>query len=99
MVTVKNENGISTILLEGRIDSANAPAIEAEIFADLDTGYDKTVVDAEQLEFISSAGLRVILKLRKACADLKIIGISPDVYEVLEMTGFPEMIQVTKAYR
>lgn len=99
MVTVNNEDRFSRIVLEGRIDSANAPEIDKQIFDSLDTAAEKIVIDAENLTFISSAGLRVILKLRKNCKDIEITGVSPEVYEVLEMTGFTEMVKVQKAYR
>lgn len=99
MVTVNNENGVSHIVLKNRIDSANAPEIEKQIFEALDPNSKKIVIDAEKLEFISSAGLRVILKLRKNCEDIEINGVSSEVYEVFEMTGFTEMIKVKKAYR
>lgn len=99
MVTVNNEDLFSRIVLEGRIDSANAPEIDKQIFDSLDTAAEKIVIDAENLTFISSAGLRVILKLRKNCKDIEITSVSPEVYEVLEMTGFTEMVKVQKAYR
>lgn len=99
MVTVNNENKVSRIILVGRIDSANAPDVEKQIFNELDNSADKIIIDAENLEFISSAGLRVILKLRKSCDNIEITGVSPEVYEVFEMTGFTEMLTVQKAYR
>ncbi len=99
MVTINNENGISHIQICGRVDSSNAPEIERQIFERFDTAAKKIIIDAENLEFISSAGLRVILKLRKDCSNIELIGVSPEVYEVLEMTGFTEMMTVKKAYR
>ncbi len=99
MVTVKNENNVSTIILEGKIDSGNAPEVQKQIFDSLDSNAKAITVDAEKLEYISSSGLRVLLKLRKSCANIEIIGVSPEVYEILEMTGFTEMLTVKKAYR
>ncbi len=99
MVTVKNENNIFTIILEGKIDSGNAPEIEKQIFDSIDSRAEAIIIDAEKLEYISSSGLRVLLKLRKGCANIEIIGVSPEVYEILEMTGFTEMLTVKKAYR
>ncbi len=99
MVTVKNEGDFSRITLAGRIDSVNAQKIEKQIFDVLDINAKRIVIDAESLEFISSAGLRVILRIRKSCADIEIVGVSPDVYEILDMTGFTEMVKVQKAYR
>ena len=55
MVTVSNEDKVSRISLEGRIDSANAPEIEKQIFDRMDSSADKIIIDAENLEFISSA--------------------------------------------
>lgn len=99
MVTVNNEKSISHIILDGRIDSTNASLAEKQIFEGINAGTEKIIIDAENLEFISSAGLRVILKLRKAYKDIEIVGVSPDVYDVFEMTGFTEMINVQKGYR
>lgn len=99
MVTVKNDKSTSRIVLDGRIDSTNAPLAEKLIFEGVDADAMKIIIDAENLEFISSAGLRVILKLRKAYKDIEIVGVSPDIYDVFEMTGFTEMINVQKGYR
>ena len=60
---------------------------------------DTVTLDAEALEYISSAGLRVILRLKKTYSDLQVINASPEVYEIFEMTGFTEMMTVKKAYR
>ena len=87
------------IELKGRIDSNNAPQIEKEIMDQLEGKHDTSVViDASKLVYISSAGLRVILRLKKTCPDLTITGVSSEVYEILEMTGFTEMMTVEKAY-
>ena len=94
------DNEKLTIGLEGRIDSGNAAAIESEITdAMKDKNPSAIVLDAEGLDYISSAGLRVILRLRKKHPDLRIINVKSDVYEVFEMTGFTEMMKVEKAYR
>lgn len=99
-ITSKVENGILTIFASGRIDSTNAPAVEAQIeeqrSANPHTGI---VLDIDALEYISSAGLRVILRLRKSEPSLKVENASSDVFEVFEITGFSEMIPITKAYR
>ena len=99
MVTVNNDKSISRIILDGRIDSTNAQLAEKQIFEGIGTGTEKIIIDAENLEFISSAGLRVILKLRKAYKDIEIVGVSPEVYDVFEMTGFTEMLNIQKGYR
>ena len=95
-----SEGNVTTIELKGRIDSNNAPEIEKEIMATLDgkTGI-PVVMDAENLEYISSAGLRVLLHVKKICPDMTVCNVCSDVYEILDMTGFTEMINVEKAYR
>ncbi len=99
-MNIINENGTVRIELTGRIDSSNAPMIEKEIWdkAQFD-GCTAILVDAENLAMISSAGLRIILKMRKLCPELRITGANPEVYEVFDMTGFTEMMKVEKAYR
>lgn len=88
------------LYLEGRIDSANAVETEKEITAIREkAGADHIVIDAENLSYISSAGLRVLLRLRKAVPDMEIINVRNDIYEIFEMTGFTEMMKIRKAYR
>ena len=96
--SVKDET--LTIFLGRRIDASNAPQVEAEIQKAREAAPGMAVIiDAEKLEYISSAGLRVLLRLRKETNQLTMINVSLEVYEVLDMTGFTEMIHVKKAYR
>lgn len=96
----KFENGQLTIFLQGRIDSSNAAAIEAELTEIISQNSGNAlVVDVEDLEYISSAGLRIVLRLRKQFADMKVINASSEVYDIFDMTGFTEMLTVEKAYR
>lgn len=88
------------INLMGHIDSANAAAVEKEINEAMDREAPaKLTLDATDLKYISSAGLRIILRLRKEMKDLKIINVQPEVYEIFDMTGFTEMVDIQKAYR
>ena len=94
------ENRQITIPLSGRIDSNNAAGVEQDILAKLGTARGlRVILDAEKLSYISSAGLRVILHLKKNHPDLRIINVGSEVYEILEMTGFTEMMTVEKAYK
>ncbi|MBR4392900.1 MAG: anti-sigma factor antagonist [Oscillospiraceae bacterium] len=94
------EDNCMTISLLGRLDTTTAPATEREIqAARAKDAVDRVLVDCSELDFISSAGLRVILRLKKAVRDTKIINVSPEIYEILDMTGFTEMMEVKKAYR
>lgn len=89
-----------TIELNGRIDSNNASQVEEQIRGQLNgfTGGTLTL-DAASLAYISSAGLRVLLRLRKQYPDMRITNVNSEVYEILDMTGFTEMMPVEKAYR
>ena len=99
-VTYRIDKDILYIAVEGRIDASNAGAAEEKIFAIKAENPGKhTVIDADALEYISSAGLRVILRLRKEEPKLAIINVAADVYEVFDMTGFTDMVTVEKAYQ
>ena len=99
-ITYRIDKSILYIAIEGRVDASNAPMADEQIFAIKKENEGKhTVIDADNLEYISSAGLRVILKLRKEDPKLAIINVSPDVYEVFDMTGFTDMVTVEKAYK
>ena len=99
-VTYRIDKDILYIAVEGRIDASNATEAEEKIF-DIKAANPgmHTVLDADSLEYISSAGLRVILRLRKEEPKLAIINVSADVYEVFDMTGFTDMVTVEKAYQ
>ena len=98
-VTYRIDKDIIYIAIEGRIDVSNAAAAEEAIYKIKKDNVGKhIVIDADKLEYVSSAGLRVILKLRKDAPKLAIINVSPDVYEVFDMTGFTDMVTIEKAY-
>ena len=95
-----SEDQILTIYLEGAIDSATAPEVEAQMMEMYHAHDAKAVVlDAGALRYISSSGLRVLLKLRKMEENLQLINASAEVYDVMEMTGFSELFPVSRAYR
>ena len=99
-VTKRIENDTLYLELAGRVDTSNADQVEQSI--QRIRGENPTancVLDAENLEFISSAGLRIILRLLKELKQLKVINVNSDVYEILDMTGFTDMLTVEKAFR
>ncbi|MCR4951527.1 MAG: anti-sigma factor antagonist [Solobacterium sp.] len=96
----ENKKETIEITLNGRIDSNNAAAAETDIMAQLGGNADvPVVVNAENLEYISSAGLRVLLRVRKVNPHVTITNVSSEIFEILEMTGFTELMTVEKAYR
>ena len=99
-VTYKMQDNTLVFAFNGKISSENAAAVEEKVNEIIKAqAHEKVVVDAENLEYISSAGLRVILRLKKAEPSLKVINVSADVYEIFDMTGFTEIITIEKAYR
>ena len=100
MIEFSEKNGVLTVALSGHIDSANAAITEKEINDAKDRCAPNAVVlDCEHLDYISSAGLRIVLRMKKAIPDTKLINVSSDVYDVFDMTGFTEMMEIQKAYR
>lgn len=98
-VEYRTDKDILYISLDGRIDASNATEVENAIaeIRNANQGM-HTVLDADTLEYISSAGLRIMLRLRKEEPKLAIINVSPEVYSVFEMTGFTEIMTVEKTY-
>ncbi len=100
VLTYNIENGTLTACLCGRVDASNAAETEKQLLAACAAAPEASVVlNVEKLEYISSAGLRILLRLRKAKPGLEVINVSPEVYDILDMTGFTEMMTVKKAYR
>lgn len=99
-VNYKTEGEKLTLFIEGRIDSANAPEIEGKMRGILEEHpSEHIIIDCEKLEYTTSAGLRVVLRLKQDVDDTKIINASREVYDILDMTGFTEMMEVERAYR
>ncbi len=89
-----------TIRLTGRIDSNNSDEVLSKILEELGDGEcSRVILDAADLVYISSAGLRMILKLKKKYGVITVMNVSPQVYEIFDSTGFTQMMEVEKAYR
>ena len=97
IIEKKNENNKLTVRLEGRLDTTTVPELE-KAMEDLN-GLESITFDFEKLEYISSSGLRFVLKCKKEINDTKVINCNSEVYEVFNVTGFSEMMEIKKAYR
>lgn len=87
------EGSKMTMAIEGRLDTTTAPKLETEINAL--TGVTELVLDIEKLEYISSAGLRVLLGAHKKLhGGLTIAHVSADVMEIFEVTGFSDILTI-----
>jgi anti-anti-sigma factor len=83
--------------LEGRLDTATAPSLQEALVPAFD-GAQKIELDLSKLEYVSSAGLRVLLIGQKTAqeknASMVLVGVSDEVMEVLEMTGFTNILTI-----
>lgn len=88
------ENGNVTLTLAGRLDTTTAPELEKVLDGVLDAVTD-LVFDMSGLDYISSAGLRVILKAQKAMnvrGSMKLINVNDTIMEVFDITGFADIL-------
>ena len=97
MTIKKNLNGSTLcIALEGRLDTTTAPELENELKVSLN-GVTELILDFEKLDYISSAGLRVLLSAQKIMTkqgSMKIIHVNEMVMEVFEVTGFADILTI-----
>lgn len=92
----KKITDVTTVILSGRLDTTTAPELEAFANDNLN-GVKDLVLDMENLEYISSAGLRVILKMQKLMnqqGSMKLIHVSDSVMEVFDITGFVDFLTI-----
>ena len=90
-----NENTLS-IALEGRLDTTTSPDLEAELKENMEK-VQALVIDLTELEYISSAGLRVLLMAQKTMAPkegMKVTGVNPLIMEIFEVTGFTDILDI-----
>ena len=84
------------VALEGRLDTVTAPEVEVKIGSIL-AGVTDLVLDMTKVEYVSSAGLRIILKIQKVMftqGKMKLIGVNESVMEVFEITGFSNILNI-----
>ena len=97
MNIMKNKDGSKlTLALEGRLDTTTAPQLEAELKASLD-GITELNLDFEKLEYLSSAGLRVLLAAQKVMnrqGKMVIRHVNETIQEVFEVTGFIDILTI-----
>lgn len=101
VVDATTKDNVCTLTVAGRIDSNNAGDFEREAMAALDAAEGATpVIDMADLAYISSAGLRVIMRIMKRSGGtLRLTNVGPEVFDVLEMTGFADMLDVERKLR
>jgi uncharacterized protein (TIGR02172 family) len=101
VVDFKKENDNATLVFEGRLDTVTSYQVSTDIERLLASAPDisRLTCDMSQLDYISSSGLRILLKLAKRYKDFCIIEVQPRVYDVLNTTGFTKIMHVERALR
>jgi len=97
-VDINYIQGRQVFSLHGKIDTTNAEEISLLVIPKIDPSY-QTILDFEDVDYISSVGLRFVLKVSKLNRHMAVINVKKEVYDVFQMTGFTEMIQVYKELR
>ena len=95
-ITIDKNNETTTLKIEGRLDTTTAPELENAINGEGDA-LKNLVLDFEKVNYISSAGLRVLLTAQKKMnvqGSMELINVSEDVMDILEMTGFADILVI-----
>ena len=90
------ENGKAAFSLEGRLDTVTAPELEKELKGTLE-GVRELTLDFEKLEYISSAGLRVLLAAQKTMnkqGEMRLLNVNETIMEIFEVTGFADILTI-----
>ena len=85
-----------TIALEGRLDTTTSPQLEGELRTAVN-GVTEITFDLEKLDYISSAGLRVLLAAQKVMnsqGDMKVVNVKPEIMDIFEVTGFVDILNI-----
>ena len=95
-INKSSEGNVLTVSLEGRLDTTTSPQLEDELKSSL-AGVESLIFDLEKLEYISSAGLRVLLSAQKVMnkqGSMKLLHVNDVINEIFEVTGFSEILTI-----
>ena len=95
-VNKKFENGEAYVTVEGRLDTVTSPQLE-EVLKDVLENADTLVIDFENLDYISSAGLRVLLASQKVMSKkggMKVKNVGETIMEIFDVTGFVDILDI-----
>lgn len=91
------ENKVLTIYLKGQLNSSNAEEAEREVDDIINRVDFKSIkFDLGELEYTSSAGLRIIIRVKKQYDDTSLVNVPDSIYEILEMVGFTNMMEIER---
>ena len=100
-MNIEKEQNNNTLLIriEGRLDTNSAPDLEEVLLASIE-GVEELIFDVTELDYISSAGLRVLLSAQKTMnkqGSMKVTGVSDTIMEIFEVTGFTDILTIEQA--
>lgn len=97
-VELENKGNELLVKIEGRLDTTTAPELESQLMENVKEDTKKLVLDMENLDYVSSAGLRVILSAHKKMAaqdgELEVLHVKEAIMEVFEITGFADILTI-----
>ncbi len=97
-IQIEQDQGASIVRIEGRMDAASAPLLERKLMEQIDGGMIKLVLDFAEVNYLSSAGMRLLLsttkKLKGGDGGLHLCSVSEEVMEIIKMAGFERIIQI-----
>lgn len=97
-IQIEEDQGASIVRIEGRMDAASAPILERKLAEKIDEGKIKLVLDFAKVDYLSSAGMRLLLsttkKLKGGKGGLHLCSVTEEVMEIIKMAGFERIIQI-----
>ena len=96
----EKKGDVLVLKLTGKLDAVSSPTAEKKIFESIHNGQIKLLLDFSGVSYLSSAGMRMIFstakKLKTSAGKLVVCGITPNVLDVLKMSGFDHVLEITK---
>ena len=97
-ITIENEKNATVVRIEGRLDATSAPMLEKKLLEQIGAGVKNMVLDFSQVNYLSSAGMRLLLsttkKLKGAGGALHCCSVGEEVMEIIKMAGFERIIHI-----
>lgn len=91
------ENEVLTIYLEGELNSYNSESVEKEIEEITSKNqFNAVVLDLEKVDYVSSAGIRIIVRLKQQFDDTTLVKVPKNIFEIFEMVGLQNMFKIEK---
>ncbi len=96
-IQIEEDQGITLVRVEGRLDAASAPLLEKKLVEQVEGGKTKLLLDFAKVNYLSSAGMRLLLsttKKLKGSGGLHLCSVGEEVIEIIKMAGFERIIQI-----